>query len=256
MNVTVISLGGSLIAPSPSRGAKGTATGSKRTSPAAHRGAALQRVDSAFLADFRTLMVEHLGRDEKNKVILVCGGGSLAREYQQAFREVVGSALDEDQDWIGIASTRLNGELVRRIFRQWCVEDLVTDPTSVSVFAGRVMVAAGWKPGFSTDYDAVVLALRFSADMVVNLSNIAMVYTDDPKKNPAAKPLERASWNELIGIIGEKWEPGKNVPFDPVAARAAAQARIRVIVVDGRDLANLRAILEGKSYVGTTIGPD
>ncbi len=239
MKVTVLSLGGSLIAPSPSKDPNAPA----------------ERVNAAFLSDFRALMVEHLGRDEKNKVIIVCGGGSLAREYQEAFRAVVGAAPDDERDWIGIAATRLNGELVRRIFRQWCVEDLVMDPTAVSVFAGRVMVAAGWKPDFSTDNDAVVLAQRFSADVVVNLTN-TVVYTEDPRKNPAARKLERATWAQMIGIVGEKWEPGKNVPFDPVAARAAAQARLKVIVTDGRDLANLRAILTGAPYTGTTIGPD
>ena len=239
MKVTVLSLGGSLIAPSPSKDPR----------------AALKRVNAEFLSGFRALMVEHLGRDEKNKVIIVCGGGSLARDYQQAFHDVAGSAPDEERDWIGIAATRLNGELVRRIFRQWCVDDLVTDPSSVSVFAGRVMVAAGWKPGFSTDYDAVVLAQRFSADVVVNLTD-TVVYSEDPRKNPAASRIERATWARMISIVGDTWEPGKNAPFDPVAARAAASAHLKVIVTDGRNLANLGAILSGAPYDGTTIGPD
>ncbi len=228
-NVTVISLGGSLIAP------KG--------------------VDTAYLALFKRLAEEHLIRDEKRKLILVCGGGSLAREYQKAYRDLMGAARDDDQDWIGIAATRVNGELVRRIFRQWCIEDLVTDPTAVSVFAGRVMVAAGWKPGFSTDNDAVILARRFSADTVINLSNVAKVYTDDPKKNPEAKPLDSVTWGDFLKIVGEDWVPGKNSPFDPTAAKTAAEAGIRVVMADGRDLPNLSAILEGGSYNGTAIGP-
>ena len=117
-------------------------------------------------------------------------------------------------------------------------------------------MAAGWKPGFSTDNDAVVLAQRFSADTVINLSNIAQVYSDDPKKNPAARPLDRLSWKEMIAIVGGEWTPGKNTPFDATAARAAAQARIRVIFAEGRDLANLSAILTGGVFVGTTIGPE
>jgi uridylate kinase len=233
-NVTVISLGGSLIAPAE----------------------APERVDWHFLADFKKLAEQHLFAEEKRKLILVCGGGSLARDYQNAYRHVMGGIKDEDLDWIGIAATRVNGELVRRIFRQWCVEDLVTDPTAVSVFAGRVIVAAGWKPGFSTDYDATVLAQRFSADTVVNLSDVPRVYTDDPRKNPAAKPLERVTWSEFRSICGGEWVPGKNAPFDPMAARLAEESHIRVIVAEGRDLANLKSIIEGKSFTGTTIGPD
>ncbi|MGA2976000.1 MAG: UMP kinase [Spirochaetia bacterium] len=228
--VTVISLGGSLIAP------KG--------------------VDAAFLKGFHRLVEEHLASDQGRKLIIVCGGGSLARDYQAALREVIPEARSEDLDWVGIAATRVNGELLRRIFRAGCIEELVTDPTAVSIFAGRILVAAGWKPGFSTDNDAVVLARRFSAHTVVNLSNIAKVYSDDPKKNPAARPLDKVSWAEMLTIVGGEWTPGKNTPFDPTAARAAAESHIRVVFAEGRDLANLARILAGGDFVGTTIGPE
>jgi len=229
-NVTVISLGGSIIAP------KG--------------------LDISYLKGFARLVEGYLGADPGRKLIIVCGGGSLAREYQAALREVSPTAGSEDQDWVGIAATRVNGELVRRILRPWCVEDLVTDPTAAAVFAGRVMVAAGWKPGFSTDNDAVVLAQRFSAFLVVNLSNVAMVYTEDPRTHPDARALERLTWGEMLGIVGGDWTPGKNTPFDATAARAAAGSRIPVVFAEGRDLANLERILTGGAYVGTTVGPD
>ena len=229
-HVTVISLGGSLIAP---------------------RG-----VDTVFLKGFARLVEDYLAADERRKLIIVCGGGGLARDYQAALRELSADPRRDDLDWVGIAATRLNGELCLRIFRRWCMEELVTDPAAVSVFAGRIMMAAGWKPGFSTDNDAVVLAQRFSADTVINLSNIAQVYSDDPKKNPAARPLDRLSWKEMIAIVGGEWTPGKNTPFDATAARAAAQAHIRVIFAEGRDLSNLSSILAGGDFVGTTIGPE
>jgi len=228
--VTVISLGGSIIAPGG--------------------------VDSFFLKGLLHLVEERLAAEPRQKLIIVCGGGSLARDYQAALREVNPGARNDDLDWVGVAATRVNGELLRRILHAWCVEDLVTDPSAVSVFAGRIMVAAGWKPGFSTDNDAVVLARRFSSGTVVNLSNVAKVYSDDPKKNPAAKPVDRLSWKEMLKIVGNEWSPGKNTPFDPTAARLAAESRIRVIFAEGRNLANLSRILAGESFVGTTIGPD
>jgi uridylate kinase len=243
--VTVISLGGSLIAP-----------GQAKLPPAGPGAGHSGGVDTGFLEGFARLAGEHIESDPARKLIVVCGGGSPARDYQAALREVLPEAGGDDLDWVGIAATRLNAELVRRILGRWCGEEVVTDPEAVTVFAGRVMVAAGWKPGFSTDNDAVVLARRFSADTVVNLSNIARVYTDDPRANPAARPLDRASWKEMVAIVGDTWTPGKNTPFDPVAARAAAEARIRVVFADGRDLANLRRILEGEPFSGTTIGPD
>ncbi len=229
-HVTVISLGGSLIAP---------------------RG-----VDTAFLKGFTRVVERHLEAEASRKLIVVCGGGSLARDYQAALREVATDPSADDLDWVGVAATRVNGELLRRILRRWCGEDLVTDPSAVSVFAGRVMVAAGWKPGFSTDNDAIVLARRFSAGIVVNLSNVAKVYSEDPRKNPAARPLDALTWKEMLAIVGDEWTPGKNTPFDPTAARAAAEARITVVMADGRDMDNLARILEGAQFKGTTIGPD
>jgi uridylate kinase len=228
--VTVISLGGSIIAP--------------------------DGVDTAYLAGFLRVLERYLEAPGGRKLIIVCGGGRLARDYQAALRELAPGIPSEELDWVGVAATRVNGELVRRLLRRWCVEDLVTDPTAVNVFAGRVLVAAGWKPGFSTDNDAVVLAQRFSATTVVNLSDRPKVYSDDPKRNPAARPLDTITWEEMLAIVGSEWSPGKNTPFDPTAARAAAASRIRVIHAQGRDLDNLSRILDGESFVGTTIGPD
>jgi len=226
----VISLGGSLIAPGG--------------------------VDTAFLKEFARVVAVHFAADPQRRLIIVCGGGSLARDYQSALREISPDATRDDQDWVGIAATRVNGELVRRLFRPWCGEDLVTDPTTVTVFAGRVLVAAGWKPGFSTDNDAVLLARRFSAGTVVNLSNVAKVYTDDPRTNPKARPLDTVTWKEMLAIVGGEWSPGKNTPFDPTAARAAAESHIKVVFAEGRDMANLAHVLAGEPFVGTTIGPD
>jgi uridylate kinase len=229
-DVTVISLGGSLIAP--------------------------DAVDTAFLASFHRLALDHLAADGRRKLIVICGGGGLARSYQAACRRLAPEATNDDLDWVGIAATRLNAELVRRLFGGLCGSGVVTDPTAVRKLAGRVMVAAGWKPGFSTDNDAVILARRFGADVLINLSNIARVSSADPKTDPSARPLDRVSWPEFRGIVGEEWVPGRNLPFDPAASRAAAAARLRVVVADGRNLANLAAILDGRPFVGTTIGPD
>jgi uridylate kinase len=234
-SVQVLSLGGSIIAP--------------------------DKVDVAFLRAFRKAVLEYIEKDAERRVILVCGGGGPAREYQGAYRAVLSEAGRSDadaeaQDWIGIAATRLNAELVRFLFQPYCPQPVIVDPTAVSVFPGRVLVAGGWKPGFSTDYDAVLLARRFQADTLVNLSNIARVYSADPKVDPAARPLDRLSWAELQAMVGTTWVPGKNVPFDPVATAEAARAGLRLVVAAGRNIENLKRILGGEDFEGTVVGPD
>jgi uridylate kinase len=131
----------------------------------------------------------------------------------------------------------------------------VTDPSSIAVFPGRILVASGWKPGFSTDFDAVVLAERFQANTVINLSNIAKVYTADPKKDRNARPIDTLSWAEFRAMVGEGWSPGSNLPFDPVASKRASEIALKVVCAAGRDLTNLDRILRAESFVGTTIGP-
>ena len=226
----VISLGGSIIVP--------------------------DKVDSNFLLAFRAAILEYLERKPDSRLILVCGGGGPAREYQRAYRAVIPEADADILDWIGIAATRLNAELLKHLFRDVCLEQVITDPTAVSVFPGRILVAAGWKPGFSTDYDAVLLAERFQADTLLNLSNITKVYTADPKTDPDAKCLDAVSWKEFQKLVGDTWTPGINVPFDPVATEKAARVKLRVIVAGGRNIDNLKKILYDEKFSGTVIGPE
>jgi uridylate kinase len=231
--VTVISVGGSIIAP--------------------------DGVDEEFIYQFVSLIRECLETDKTRRFILVSGGGGPARAWQNAYRAVAGrvngaGVINDEADWIGVMATRLNAQLVKAVMGEYCVQDVVTDPSQVGPLLGRVLVAAGWKPGFSSDYDAVLLAERFQAGRVINLSNIAQVYTDDPKKNPDAKPIEKISWDDFRALVGDEWVPGKNVPFDPIASRHAAKIGIQVICAAGKDLPNLRKILAGEGFFGTTIG--
>ena len=225
--VTVVSLGGSIVAP--------------------------DSVDENFLKDFCALIGELLSRDEKRRFIFVVGGGGPARTWQKAYRAVVSAPKDDQADWIGIMATRLNAQLVKAVMGDFCTQDVVYDPTKVEPFMGRVLVASGWKPGFSTDYDAVVLAERFHADAVINLSNIEKVFTDDPRKNPNAKPIDSISWADFCAMVGDEWVPGKNVPFDPIASKHAARIGLKVICAAGKNLPNLKSILMGGEFVGTTI---
>jgi uridylate kinase len=226
--ISVVSLGGSIVAPG--------------------------QVDEEYLRAFLSLINRLLSEDAERRFILVVGGGGPARSWQGAYRNILPEGSDEEADWIGIMATRLNAQLIKALMGNWCRQPVVTDPSQVGPLTGRVLVAAGWKPGFSSDYDAVVLAERFGAGLVLNLSNIEQVYTGDPRKDPAALPIDRISWEDFRALVGDEWTPGKNVPFDPVASRHAAKIGLRVICAAGRDLPNLENILRGGEFRGTTIG--
>ncbi len=225
--VSIISLGGSIVAP--------------------------DEVDTTFVSKFKKLIVAYLQEAASNKIILIVGGGAPARAYQNAFKNIVPNAPNDDQDWIGIMATRLNAELIRASFVPYCQDPVVTDPSAAIEFGGQVLVAAGWKPGFSTDFDAVYLADRFGAKTVINLSNISKVFTADPKEDPNAKAVDAMTWSDFRAMVGDSWQPGRNVPFDPIASKKAEQLGLKVIVAGGRDLNNLRKILDGQDFFGTVI---
>jgi uridylate kinase len=239
----VISLGGSIVA--PQEGPSGL-----------------------FLYDFRNVLLSWLNRED-HKVIIVVGGGYAARQWQKAYKEMIeidkstkgdgGSILGTDVDVrqsldrIGIAATRLNAQLIKEVFSDYSRDPIVTDPSADITMNSRILIAAGWKPGFSTDYDAVILAERFHAEKILNLSNVSQIYSADPKVDPNAKPLLHISFDSLLQMIGTEWDPGANVPFDPIAAAKARELGITVIFASGKNLINFADILNDKPFIGTII---
>lgn len=223
----VISLGGSLIAPN--------------------------EVDAEFLNRLNEFIREQVKKGKR--FFLVTGGGKTARKYRDAGKAVIGTMTDEDLDWLGIHSTRLNAHLIRTIF-----ED-IAHPRIIENYDKRlrdwnepVVVGSGWKPGWSSDYDAVVLARDYGANLVINLSNIQYVYDSDPRENPKAKPIEKMTWEEMEKLLPKEWSPGINAPFDPIAAQLAKKINLTVLVTNS-DFDNLANFLEGDPYKGTIIAP-
>lgn len=218
-----------------------------------------EKPDTTFLSEFVSMCISWLKSDKNNRLILVAGGGAPARVYQNAYNEVAEKtglgAQANSADWIGIMATRINAQLLKACFGDYCKNDVVYNPTSENLaFDGQVLVASGWKPGFSTDTDAVYLGEKFDGKTIVNLSNIEKVYTDDPRKNPDAKPLDTITWTDFRKMVGDEWTPGKNCPFDPIASKKASELGMKVICAGGKNISNIQAILEDKEYFGTTIG--
>lgn len=218
-----------------------------------------EKPDTEFLGKFVSMCTAWLDEDKSRRLILVAGGGAPARVYQNAYGEVVaatGKKADVNAaDWIGIMATRINAQLLKACFGDYCKNDVVYNPTVEDLsFDGQVLVASGWKPGFSTDTDAVYLGEKFDGKVIVNLSNIEKVYTDDPRKNPDAKPLDNISWEDFRKMVGDEWTPGKNCPFDPIASKKASELGMKVICAGGKNIENIKAILNDEDFVGTTIG--
>lgn len=207
-----------------------------------------------FLKKFHDFILSQLAKYPNRQFFLVSGGGAIARHYRDAGRDVLGHDLTRDDlDYLGIHATKLNAHLIRTIFRDIAHPYILKHYEIIRKVAEPVVVAAGWRPGWSTDYCALLLCEDYDVHSVVNLSNIKQVYTADPKTHPDAKPIEKINWHDFRKIVGDEWEPGLNAPFDPIAAKKAEELGAKVVVLHGEDLDNLANYFDGKPFVGTVI---
>lgn len=223
----IISLGGSLLVP--------------------------ESIDAEFVGNFKKFIVSHIKKGYR--FILVTGGGKTARRYIEAAGQVT-KITDEDRDWLGIHATRMNAHLVRTIFREYAHPRINTNPHDLEDFYSApepILVAAGWRPGFSTDFDAVVIGKYLDVKRIINLSNIERVYDKDPRLHADATPYDRMTWKGFRKIVGSKWNPGMNVPFDPIASQMAEKEGMEVAIMNGGDLKNVTNYVAGKPFVGTLI---
>ncbi len=212
-----------------------------------------ESIDATFVANFKKFIVDHI--EEGYHFILVTGGGKTARKYIEAAATVT-KINDEDKDWLGIHATRMNAHLVRTIFREYAHPRINTNPHDLEDFYSApepILVAAGWRPGFSTDFDAVVLGKYLNVKRIINLSNIERVYDKDPRTHADAKPYDHLTWQAFRKIVGDEWNPGMNAPFDPIASKMAEEEKMEVAVLNGGDLVNTAKYIAGEKFVGTII---
>jgi len=199
-----------------------------------------------FLKGFIKLIKGYLN----HKFVIFCGGGDIARKYIKYGRKL--SLNSKSLDWIGIYATRLNAIMLKNLFLDYSNKEILINPTKSVKFDKNIVLAAGWKPGWSTDYDAVLVAKKIKADKLINITNISHVFDKDPKKFKNAKKIKKIRWKKFRQIVGSEWTPGLNMPFDPIASKEAEKSKIKVMIINN-DLSKLRNCLDSKKFDGTLI---
>lgn len=208
------------------------------------------KIDTGFLGEFSLFIRKFV--EGGYRFFIIVGGGSVCRQYQSAAAKINSNLTPEDLDFLGIETTKLNAFLIKTILGDISEEKLI-DYESFTAGSKPVAVGGGWKPGCSSDVEAVVLAEKINVNQIINLTNIDYVYRADPKKDPNTKPLKEVSWGEYRAMVGDKWSPGMSVPFDPVASKKAQELGLTVKIVNGKNLENLEKCLNCEEFQGTTI---
>ena len=208
-------------------------------------------INTAFLKDFKKFLTPFIAKGVK--FVIVIGGGSLARRFQDAASKV-SRVADEDKDWIGIHATRLHAQLLRTMFHNMADPVVIDSRRKISRLKYPITIASGWRPGWSTDYVSLQIAADHGIHEVVIAGKPAHVYDKDNAKYADAKPFQKLSWRDYQKLIPRKWKPGLHAPVDPVGAALGKKEGIRAIIVDGRDIKNFHSLLNGVDFKGTIIG--
>lgn len=210
-------------------------------------------INTNYLKAFNAFIRKQV-QEKQRRFFIFVGGGRLARNYRDAGAEITGHELtDDDLDWLGVHATRLNAHLFRTIFRDLAHPKILKDYSYIHKPDRPIVIAAGWKPGWSTDYVAVVLAQDYRISTLLKMSNTDYIYDRDPRRFPDARPLAQLSWQDYRALIGDIWSPGSSAPFDPIASKLASELKLKVIYVNGLDLTNTEKALDGQPFIGSVI---
>ncbi|MEM0449402.1 MAG: UMP kinase [Methanomassiliicoccales archaeon] len=205
----------------------------------------------------RILEIAQLMRSlsKEYRLVLVCGGGKVARYYISTAREL--GASREQQDELGIEVTRMNAKLLQLALGQDAfgsiprsVEEAVREARK-----GNILVMGGTVPGHTTDAVSALVAEGLKAKRIVNATSVDAAYSSDPKSNKEAVRFERLTHQQLYELVDKgSHSAGPSDIFDRKGAESALRSRIPIYIVNGRDLEELKAAIRGEKIKGTVVG--
>jgi|SRR3989344_5404404 len=206
------------------------------------------KVDTAFLKKFK----EHILPFTKTHIIiLVTGGGNIARIYIEALRDKP-TAL---QSMMGISITRLNAKFLYNFFNLPFPKLPHTLKDVENLTKKHALVICGalrYEPNQTSDGTAAEIARYLKADCFINLTNVDGLYTKDPRLK-GAKLIPEMSTQDFYNLAKKMtFHAGQHFVLDTNAAKIINDKKIPTYIV-GPDLDQLANILKGKKFKGTLL---
>lgn len=221
----VLSLGGSLIIP--------------------------DEINLKFLDEFRKVVKKNA---RKNKFIIVCGGGSIARKYIAALGK---SGISETfQSFSGISATRMNARFMSYFFGQNSLQGIPRKMEQIHKYLRKQDVvfcgALEYQPNQTSDSTAAQIARHFKT-ILINLTNVKGLYSRNPRKFRNAKFIPEISWRDFYKLANKiKYKPGQHFVLDQNAAKIILESKIPTYIF-GSDLKELDNLLNHREFKGTRI---
>lgn len=218
----VISLGGSLIVP--------------------------DNVDYKYLKKF-VKFIKKLAK--KNKIVVICGGGSIARKYMNVLTGKSPKALS----LVGIETTKLNARLVAGLLNHTEKIPDTLNEVKVQLNHSNLVICGslGVKPNVTTDANAAEVAAVIKAKFV-NLTNVNGLYTKDPNKFKDAKFIPLISYKDFLSIISKiTFKAGQHFVLDQTATKIITKYKVPTVILNGHDFGNMKDYFNQKKFIGTVV---
>jgi uridylate kinase len=184
------------------------------------------------------------------ELAVVVGGGNIYRGVQGAAQHGMDRATS---DYMGMLATVMNALAVQSALEKVKVPARVLSaipmPTVCEAYVRSkalhhlqnkrvVIFAAGTgNPFFTTDTTAALRAAEMGCDAILKATQVDGIYSDDPKKNPAATHYETITYSQVLA---------ENLKvMDGAAIALARDTRIPVIVFSIDEPRNLQKVLDG-----------
>ena len=168
------------------------------------------------------------------QVGIVVGGGNFWRGVKDGDGKIERVSADR----MGMLATAMNGLALADVFAQCGVRAKLLTAVDIQGGCGTGM------PFFSTDTAAVLRAAEIHADAILLAKNIDGVYSDDPRKNPAAVKYDEISYGDVLAR--------RLAVMDSTATSLAMDNSIPVIVFALADPENIVKVLSGEK-LGTLV---
>src|SRR5262245_18723220 len=195
------------------------------------------------------------------EMAIVIGGGNI-------FRGIAASAGGMDRataDYMGMLATIINALALQEALEKVGLQTRVLSAIEMRAVAepyirrrairhlekGRVVIfAAGTgSPFFTTDTAGALRAVEIGADVIVKATKVDGIYSADPKKDPTARRIERASYIEVLN-------QGLGV-MDTTAISLCMDNKLPVVVFDLTRAGNIKRLVLGEpvgSIVSSSAG--
>ncbi|MHA1650124.1 MAG: UMP kinase [Candidatus Helarchaeota archaeon] len=191
---------------------------------------------------------------EGHEIVIVVGGGTEARKYITAMRAL--GASEGYCDDIGIRISRCNARLLISALKGLVhpIPPRTFEEALQAFSTRRIVVLGGLIPGQSTNAVAAIVAELIGANILINVTDVDGVYTDDPYKNPDAKKFDEITTTQFYELINkpDANNAGKYELFDFLALKIIERSKIYTHFISGKNPENIVKVVKGEK-IGTRI---